>query len=86
MSLTPSDFCNGRFDRQRPVYRKVGRDPYATIEGATYTDNFRLLGWTYWPKTGQIKFKTTENVLVYSGVIEKISDFEKAVKKADKKC
>lgn len=86
MSLKPSDFSNVLFDWQRPVYRKIGLDPYATIEGATYTDNFNLLGWTYWPDSGKIQFKTIENIVVFNGVIKTVGDFEKAIKRADKKC
>lgn len=85
IKLQPSDFSNPLFDGQEPAYRRVKNDNHATIEGTTYTNNFRLLCWTYWPKSGAIEFKTTSNALAYSGTIKTIDDFEKAVKRADKR-
>jgi hypothetical protein len=83
MSLKLEDFHTPLFDGQKAIKRRVhGR--YA-FEGTTHTDNFILIGFTYYLDNGELSIKNIHNDVLFFGKISSMEDFEKAVKKADKK-
>lgn len=55
------------------------------IEGATFTDEFVRVGFTYYVTDGMLSVKNEKNQELFRGVIATREDFEKALKKADKK-
>lgn len=58
------------------------------FDGITFTDNYRQVGFTYYPKTGMLYIScltSDGNIRLFEGAIESIDDFEAAIKKADKK-
>jgi hypothetical protein len=83
MSLRPEDFQNYLFDSQRAVERMV--DGKRAIEGVTFTDNFIKVGFTYYISSGELSMKNIHNQQLFFGKIASTEDFERAVKKADKK-
>jgi hypothetical protein len=83
MSLKPEDFQNYLFDSQKAVERMV--DGKRAIEGVTFTDNFIKVGFTYYISSGELSMKNIHNQQLFFGKIASTEDFEKAIKKADKK-
>jgi|SRR5687768_2550125 len=67
----------------------AGREPKrrteTAIEGTTFTDEFVEVGFTYYPSDGQLSVVNTSNQQLFLGTIATSEDFEKALKKADKK-
>lgn len=55
------------------------------IEGTTFTDDFNEVGFTYYPSDGLLRVVNTGNVELFKGVIATREDFEKALKRADRK-
>lgn len=55
------------------------------IEGVTFTDSYNQVGFTYDLGDGTLTIKNLGNQILFSGVIASTEDFEKALKKADKK-
>lgn len=55
------------------------------IEGTTFTDEFVEVGFTYYLADGTLSVVNTSNQQLFLGVIATPADFEKALKKADKK-
>ncbi len=55
------------------------------IEGTTFTDEYVEVGFTYYPADGMLSVVNTSNQQLFLGVIATPEDFEKALKKADKK-
>jgi pyrophosphatase PpaX len=55
------------------------------IEGSTYTDGFNLVGFTYSLEDSSITIKNTKNEVLFKGKIFTAEEYEKALKKADKK-
>ena len=88
MTLTIEDFRTPMFDRQKVVKRTVYvRKPKGelAIEGRTFTDDFNDVGFTYYLSDGQLSVVDKENVQLFLGTISSAEEFEKALKKADKK-
>jgi len=83
MPLKLEDFQNYLFDSQRAIERKV--DGKRAIEGVTFTDNFIKVGFTYYIDSGELSIKNIHNQQLFLGKISSAEDFEKAIKKADKK-
>ena len=85
--LKIEDFRNLFFDRQRVVKRQItfnGRRRWV-YEGTTYTDNFVLVGFTYFLSDSTLRIVNTDNQVLFFGKIASAEDFEKAIRKADKK-
>ncbi len=55
------------------------------IEGATYTDGFNLVGFTYSLEDSSVTIKNTNNEVLFKGKIFTADEYEKALKKADSK-
>ncbi len=81
--LTLEDLGNPMFDKQKFVSRKV--DGKKSYEGATFTDNFVLVGITYFVGSGQLSIKNTGNKQLFLGKVTTPKEFSAAMKKADKK-
>jgi hypothetical protein len=58
---------------------------YQVIEGVTYTDNFNLVGFTYNLRDSSIQIVNKQNQILYKGFIYTPEEYEKALKKADRK-
>jgi hypothetical protein len=71
------------FDLVSPVKRKF--EGKTIIEGVTTTDQYQIVGYTYWPATGRLVIKNRMNEIRYQGTINSIGDFARALKKADQK-
>ena len=62
MSLTLEDFENRKFDIQKPVYTEINREisgrisatQERAIEGETFTDNLKKVGYAYFPSDGML--------------------------------
>lgn len=81
------DFRNPLFDKQRIAKRQIhvnGRKVWA-YEGTTFTDNFVEVGFTYILSNGELSIVNTNNEKLFLGKIHSAEEFEKALKKADKK-
>ena len=88
MGLRIEDFRNPLFDRQKIFQRNVNIAPgkkEPAYEGTTFTDNFIEVGFTYIIRTGELSIKSTDNQQLFKGRINSSEDFEKALKKADRK-
>lgn len=93
--LTIDDFVNPLFDRQRPVRREIPsrtdwRRKEQVIEGVTVTDNFHMIGYTYFLSDGTLYLNCFDkekqcNVRLLEKHIDTYADFEKYLKQADKK-
>lgn len=93
--LTIEDFINPLFDRQRPVKRDVpsrydGSEREQVIEGVTITDNYHMIGYTYFLSDGMLYLncfdeENQSNVRLLEKHIGIYADFEKCLKQADKK-
>ncbi|MEW6617287.1 MAG: hypothetical protein AB1333_02600 [Patescibacteria group bacterium] len=83
INLKPEDFQNQFFDRQKPTQRMVGKR--LAIEGVTITDNFVKIGFTCFLDNGELSLVNENNENLFSGTITCSDDFEKALKKAEKK-
>ncbi len=82
MRLTVEDLRTPFFDINPPVKRTwEGRQ---IIEGVTRTDNFKVVGYTYWPGDGSLVIKNTLNRVLFNGKVKDMAGFGKAMKKADK--
>lgn len=90
------DFINYGFDVWKPVRRDIPsrkgkRTPFEpVIEGVVFTDNYLHLGYTYYEGDNVILInfwdkEKEENIKVLETILKKPEDFEKAIKKADKK-
>lgn len=59
------------------------------FDGVTFTDNFKQVGFTYWPEQRKLTIACLtvdkKNVELFVGQIESMEEFEAAIKKADKK-
>lgn len=55
------------------------------IEGTTFTDEFVEVGFTYYLADGQLSVVNRSNRQLFLGKIATPEDFEKALKKADRK-
>jgi len=58
---------------------------YRVIEGATYTDGFILIGFTYDLRDSSIRIVNTDNEVLFKGFIYTPEEYEKSLKKADQK-
>lgn len=79
--LTTKDFVTPFFDINPPVRRQW--EGKVIIEGVTRTNNFKVVGYTYWPGNGRLVIKDTLNQVRFQGTIKNLADFGKAMKKAD---
>lgn len=80
--LTIANLTTPLFDIYPPVKRKWNGK--TIIEGVTKTDNFKVVGYTYWPGTGFLVIKDTLNRILFQGKVNNMVDLGKAMKKADK--
>ncbi|HSD12655.1 MAG TPA: hypothetical protein VLC10_03790 [Patescibacteria group bacterium] len=55
------------------------------IEGTTFTDEYVEVGFTYYLGDGMLSVVNTSNQQLFLGTIATPEDFEKALKKADRK-
>lgn len=59
------------------------------FDGVTFTDNFKQVGFTYWPEQRKLTIACLtadkKNVELFVGQIESMEEFEAAIKKADQK-
>ncbi len=59
------------------------------FDGVTFTDNFRQVGFTYWPEDRKLTIACLtadkKSVELFAGQIESMEEFEIAIKKADQK-
>lgn len=83
INLKPEDFYNTFFDKQKPTRRIVDKRP--AIEGVTVTDNFVKVGFTCFLDNGELSIVNEKNEKLFSGMITTPEEFEKALKKAEKK-
>ncbi|MBI4440704.1 hypothetical protein HY639_00910 [Candidatus Woesearchaeota archaeon] len=93
--LSIDDFVNPLFDKQRAVQREVpsrydSRRREKVIEGVTVTDNFNMIGYTYFLSEGILYLNCVDeerrcNIRLLEKRIDACSDFEKYLKQADKK-
>lgn len=91
--LSVKDFETPLFDRQRPVVRTVHTDengcqiakPRKVIEGVTITDSYNKFGYTYDLTSGVVAIINMDNKRLYLGKVTSSEEFEKALKKADRK-
>ena len=81
--LTIEDIHNPLFDKQTIVQRKV--DGKSAFEWTTFTDNFVEIGLTYFLQNGLLSIKNRQNQQLFWGKVTNYGEFDKAVKKADKK-
>lgn len=58
---------------------------YQVIEGATFTDGFNMVGFTYDLRDSSIKILNTDNQILFEGFIYTSEEYEKSLKKADQK-
>ncbi len=87
MKLKYEDFANPMFNGKL-VKRQDRLTKEWFIDGLTYTDNFRQVGFTYYLKSGLLTiacFTKSGNYPLFKRHIDSIDDFEAAIKKADKK-
>ena len=82
MALRLQDFENPLF-RTRVYRRNVQGGP--AFEGTTFTNEYVRVGFTCIIATGMLSVVNIENQLLFSGKIASDNDFEKALKKADRK-
>lgn len=96
--LTVEDFRNPLFDKQRIRKRKIedlgdewsgdgelGEQGRWVIEGVIFTDGYNEVGFTCDLDRGEVVVKNQQNEVLFSGRINSAEDFEKALKKADRK-
>lgn len=79
------DMARDMLEPEYPEDIEAERPKEQYIEGATFTDNFHQVGFTYSLQDSSIQIKNIKNELLYKGFIYTPEEFEKALKKADKK-
>lgn len=81
--LKYEDFVNPLFNTSRIKSRRLDRRK--AYEGTTFTNNFVEIGFTYFVASGILTIRNPKNQLLFEGKVETKNEFEKAIKKADKK-
>lgn len=87
MHLSIKDFENPVFN-SRLSQRRDKKRRRKIIEGLTFTDNYRQVGFTYYPGNGELTVscldETQGQQRLYEGKIKTIGDFEVVMRQVDK--